>query len=151
MPMPSKTKKYAAWAALAFVLAIQFIRPERTNPPVDPAATFEAVAKPDPQLAAIVRRACRDCHSHDTKWPWYSLIAPVSWLVADDVEQGRAHLNFSRWNLLSPEMSKLRMKEACREVRSKGMPPWQYRLMHPEARIGDEDVAMFCDAVDRMP
>lgn len=149
--MSSKIKKYAVWTALAFVLAIQFIRPERTNPPFDPAATFEAVAKPEPQLAAIVRRACQDCHSHNTAWPWYSLIAPVSWLVADDVEQGRAHLNFSQWSFLSPEMSKIRMKEACREVRTKGMPPWQYRFMHPEARLSEEDVAIFCEAVDRMP
>ncbi len=149
--MSSKRAKYALWAVAAVALAIQFIRPERTNPPVDPASTFEAVARPSPQLAAIVQRACRDCHSHDTSWPWYSRIAPASWLVADDVRRGRAHLNFSQWRFLSPEMSRIRLAEACREVKTKEMPPWQYRLLHPGARLSDADIQAFCDAAERMP
>ena len=143
--------KSAVFAAVLLFVAIQFVQPERTNPPVDPSSTFEAVARPSPQVASLVRRACYDCHSHNTVWPWYSRIAPVSWLVADDVNEGRRKLNFSQWNLLGAEMSRTRLREACEEVREGGMPLWFYRLMHPEARLSAEDIEALCAAGGRIP
>jgi hypothetical protein len=80
------------------LLIAQFIQPERVNPPADPSASFEAVAAPSRDVAAAIGRSCRDCHSNQTSWPWYSRISPVSWLIADDVKEGRAKLNFSQWN-----------------------------------------------------
>lgn len=133
--------------ALIVVLGVaQFIQPERANPPQDPAASFDAVAKPTRQIAQVLNRACRDCHSNQTVWPWYSRISPVSWLVAQDVKEGRAHLNFSEWNRLSPEMSKLRLGAICDEVRKGDMPLWYYLPLHPGARLSREEVAAICAA-----
>ena len=134
--------------AVAVLLVVgQFFPPERTNPPLNPEGTFEVVAKPGPEVISIVRRACYDCHSNSTVWLWYSRVVPVFWLVAEDVVDGRAYLNFSQWNLLSPEAAKQRMMGACEEVRRGDMPLWQYRIIHPEARLTEEDVRTICAAV----
>jgi len=142
--------KYIGLAVLLILVAAQFFQPDKANPPAVPAADFEVVAKPHPEVAAIVKRACRDCHSNNTTWPWYSRIVPASWLIAGDVKEGRAHLNFSEWRLLGAEMSRLRLKEACGEVKSGGMPLWQYRLMHPEARLSEADIQTLCAAASQI-
>ncbi len=138
--------KYGILAILALFLAAQFVQPDRTNPPASAAASFAAVAKPAPEVAAIFQRACADCHSHETTWPWYSRVSPVSWLVANDVKEGRAHLNLSEWSFLGPEASRLKLKAACKEVRAGEMPLWQYKLMHPEARLSPADIEKLCSA-----
>ena len=136
--------KYIVLVLVFLFAGSQFIRPDRANPLINPAATFEAVAKPDAGFAAIVQRACYNCHSNQTVWPWYSRIAPVSWLVADDVKEGRAHLNFSEWGMLGAEAAKLRLQGVCDEVKAGDMPLWQYRLIHPEAKLSAEDVKTLC-------
>ena len=80
-----------------FFFAIQLVPVERTNPPV------ETEAQPLPATKEVLKRACYDCHSNETKWPWYSYVAPASWLVVDDVHQARENLNFSTWNLYDSE------------------------------------------------
>ena len=132
-------------AALLFIgVAIQFVQPQRTNPPVDAAISFERTAKPAPKLAAILRRACNDCHSNETVWPWYSGIAPGSWLIARDVAKGRKHLNFSEWGRLSDDSAENRIGEICQEAQGGSMPPWQYRLLHPKAKLTKDDVSVLC-------
>ena len=128
----------------AIATGIQIVQTDRTNPPSDPAGSFEAVVRPSPQAAAVIRRACQDCHSNQTVWPWYSRVAPISWLVADDVKEGRAHLNFSEWNRLSPEVSQRRMSAMCKEVGEGGMPLWQYRVLHSESKLTASDVSALC-------
>ncbi len=144
--MKLKIIKIGALALAVVAIGIQFVRPDVTNPPADPGAAFEAVAKPPQPVADVVRRACVDCHSHQTVWPWYSRIAPVSWLVAGDVREGRAHLNLSEWNLLSAEASQLKMRQMCAEMRKGDMPLLQYRLLHREARLSPAEVSAFCEA-----
>ncbi len=129
--------------SVALIVA-QFIQPERTNSPADLAASFDAVAKPPREVAAVVARACRDCHSNQTEWPWYSRVAPVSWLVASDVKQGRAKLNFSQWNIYSPEMTRIKLGEMCGEVTKGDMPPLYYLPMHPVARVTPREVSAIC-------
>lgn len=131
---------------LVVVLAVgmQFFPPERTNPPVNPASRFVSVAEPPQQVAAVINRACRDCHTNETVWPAYSRVWPVSWLVAKDVREGRAKLNFSEWRGMTPETTQLRMGEVCSEVRKGEMPPSFYRPLHPEARLAKEDVQALC-------
>lgn len=141
--MGKKTKVALVVAAAASVV-MQFFPPERTNPASDPAASFEAVVKPSPQVSAIVARACQDCHSHRTVWPWYSRVAPVSWLVADDVFEARRKMNFSAWARMSPERAQEVLGDMCREVKAGDMPLWQYRLLHPAAKLSAEDVAAVC-------
>lgn len=131
--------------AAAFVLA-QFIQPERTNPPADASASFEAIAKPPVRVAAVIGRACRDCHSNQTAWPWYSHVAPVSWLVAQDVKEGRAKLNFSQWNIYSPEMTRIKLGEICDHLKKGDMPPAYYVPMHSEAKVTQAEVSAVCSA-----
>ena len=128
----------------ALAVGIQVVQPDRTNPPSDPAGSFEALVRPSPQAAAIIRRACQNCHSNQTMWPWYSRVAPASWLVADDVHDGRAQLNFSEWTRLSPGVSLRRMRAICKEVKEGDMPPWQYRLLHSESKLAAGDVTALC-------
>jgi mono/diheme cytochrome c family protein len=136
-------RKKVAWAlgSLALLAAgAQLIRPERANPASDPAAAYAA----PPQTAAVIERACKDCHSNRTVWPWYSNVAPVSWLVAQDVKEGRGRLNFSEWNRYGPEMAALRLKAVCQEAARGEMPPWQYTLVHRSAKLREAGVGALC-------
>src|SRR5271165_2324423 len=81
--------KKVVFALIGVLVLIQFVQPKRTNPPVVPSRSLEAHVPVPPQVSAILKRACGDCHSSETVWPWYSHVAPVSWLVADDVNVGR--------------------------------------------------------------
>jgi hypothetical protein len=112
-------------------IAIQFVPVDRSNPPV--------VGEPrwnSPQTRALAERACYDCHSNETKWPWYTNIAPVSWLAAHDVEEGRAALNFSEWGVSRGEESEgAAPDEIVEEVEEGKMPLPKYLLLHPEARL----------------
>ena len=131
-PAKEKTmkKKVIIWLVVGIVLLgllIQLIPwPGRgNNPPV--------VAEPkwdSPQTAALVKRACYDCHSNETVWPWYSYVAPVSWLVYNDTMEGRSRLNFSEWN--RPQRGAGEMIEA---IQSGRMPPAVYLPMHPSAQL----------------
>jgi len=131
-------KKKLKWifAALVAVFALlQLANPPRTNPPVAPGHDLMATNAPPPEIAALLHTACYNCHSHETQWPWYSHIAPVSWLVAGDVTRGRERLNFSEWPRAWPERAAKRLERISEEVDYKDMPPAKYTLMHPEARL----------------
>lgn len=124
-----------AGAALV-LLAMQLVPVSRSNPPVE-----EEVPAP-PEVRAVLRRACYDCHSNETVWPWYSRIAPVAWLVARDVNEGREHLNFSTWNRLSTRERLDAMHESWEEADEGKMPPWFYLPAHPAARLEERDLAV---------
>ncbi len=125
-----------ALSGIVVVLAaIQFVPVNRSNPPVE-----TEVPAPDP-LRAVLRRACYNCHSGDTVWPWYSRVAPSSWLVAYDVRKGRDELNFTAWNRVRPEERAKKIAKVGKEVAEGDMPPWYYRLVHREARLSHDDAA----------
>ena len=93
----------------------------------------------DPETVAMVRRACQNCHSEEAEWPWYSHIAPVSWLVAHDVQEARSHMNLSHWQDYSTN-DRLRLLSAMGSaVRNREMPVERYVLLHPEARLTDAE------------
>jgi hypothetical protein len=119
--------------AVAFV-AIQFVPVDRTNPPV----TSPLVA-PEP-VKSILQRACNDCHSNETRWPWYAYVAPVSWLVADDVKDGRRHLNLSAWGEMSDAKRLSKADNMAEEVEAGRMPLPKYVLIHRDAKLSHEDV-----------
>ena len=127
-------KKALGWiaaTALVFLIAIQFILITRTNPPV----TGDIPAPPE--IKSLLRNACYDCHSHETVWPWYSRVAPASWLVASDVKEGREHLNFSTWSDYKPAQQGVLLEDAAEQVQEGEMPPLPYTWMHPKARLTD--------------
>ena len=117
------------------LLGIQFVPVNRSNPPVEEEITVS------PEVKAILKRACFDCHSHETIWPSYSRVAPVSWLLAWDVGEGREELNFSTWNRYSQKTRSKKTKEIWEEVEEGDMPPWFYLPLHPEARLSASDRA----------
>jgi len=128
--------------ALVILLVVaQFIRPARTNPPIDPA--HELVA-PQP-VASIIQRSCNDCHSSRTVWPWYAQVAPVSWLLAKDVRQGRAEMNFSEWTTFTPRRTARKLQEICEQVEKGEMPLEFYTPLHPDAKLSDADRKVLCD------
>ncbi len=123
----------AIWIALCALIAAQLVPVPRDNPPV------KAEIRAPAEVQRVFERACYDCHSYETRWPWYSRLAPVSWLVAYDVKEGREHLNFSRWGELRPK-DRAHAREEVAEVIEEGeMPPWFYLPLHPEARLGSRD------------
>lgn len=111
-------------------IGIQFIPVERTNPPVKNEVTAP------PEVKAILKKACYDCHSNETNWVWYTKIAPVSFLTASDVSEGRHHINFSEWDVNKEAKAKDKIWD---EVSEEQMPPWQYKLMHSAAKLTQEE------------
>jgi cytochrome c len=104
--------------------------------------TLPLSSAPMPDAAKrILMAKCADCHSNATKWPMYSNIAPVSWLVDRDVAEGRQHLNFSRWQDLSPDRQQVLTQEIVLQARRGAMPPLPYRLLHRRASLTSADVA----------
>ena len=119
------------WAALGFVVvlvAIQFVPYGRdhSNP-----AGGRQIAWDSPRTEQLMTDACMDCHSNLTKWPWYSNVAPISWLVQKDVEDGREALNLST--------GEVEVDEMIEAIREGSMPPWQYKPTHPGARLSDQE------------
>ncbi|MCC7154001.1 MAG: heme-binding domain-containing protein [Bryobacterales bacterium] len=139
-----KTLKLALLVLAVMFLAAQFVQPARTNPPSDPAHSFQAIAKPTAEAVAVLDRACQDCHSNRTAWPWYSRVAPASWLVARDVNNGRRKLNFSEWRLYGEEMTRIKKGEICEQVKTGKMPPAFYTPLHREARLSPDDIRVLC-------
>jgi len=130
-----KVWKIAGTIVAVALVGSQFIRPERTNPVVDPAIGISQQVPMDAGVEKLLRAACFDCHSHETSWPWYSAVAPTSWLVAGDVTDGRKHLNFSIWGKYSHDRQLVALSDITEEVSSGEMPFWPYAIIHPEARL----------------
>jgi cytochrome c5 len=142
--MLNQLLKVSLVALTALFIALQFSRPAKTNPASDPALSLQAHAQVPNEVSAIFDRACRDCHSNETNWPWYSRIAPVSWLVADDVRIGRQQLNFSEWGRYNTRQVENKLEEICAVVQAGAMPPKKYTLAHPQAKLSDSDVKAVC-------
>jgi len=102
---------------------------DHSDPPVQQEPSWDS-----PRTRELAAGACFDCHSNETKWPWYSNVAPVSWLVQRDVEEGRSHLNFSEWG-----SRRNGGREVAGVVRAGEMPPLQYKLMHSSSRLSAEE------------
>lgn len=118
----------AVVAAALFGL-IQFKTVDRTNPPVEADLVAPAAVKD------VLRRACYDCHSHETRWPWYSRLVPVSWWLAEHVQRGRADLNFSQWPLFDTEVQGHFLRDIEKQLEDGTMPLRSYLLGHPDARL----------------
>ena len=121
-------------ALVSIVVGMQLIPVKRTNPAV--VSDFSGPS----EVKAILKRSCYDCHSYETEWPWYSYVAPVSWIVAHDVKEGREHLNFSNWAPLK-DIVWIHQK-ICEEVSEDEMPLKAYLIAHPEAEISSEERAV---------
>jgi len=125
--------KKIAIGVVIILIGIQFFSVNKTNPPVT--AALDA----PPEVMSVLKRSCYDCHSNETSWPWYSSVAPVSWLVADDVSEGRRHLNFSEWGDLTRQKVARKKEHIWEEVKEGGMPLSKYLWMHSDAKLSQKD------------
>ncbi len=134
--------RWAVLGAVGVFVALQLVPYgwQHPNPPVVAEAPW-----PDAESEAIARAACYDCHSNETDWPLYSYVAPMSWLVRQDVEDGRDKLNFSDWDRDAGEAD-----DAIEETEDGSMPPAQYTLIHRDAHLSDAEEQQLIDALARL-
>ena len=130
---------------ICLLAAAQLVRPERANPPVESGKALDQVAPSSAPIQSTLHRACYDCHSQETRWPWYSQVAPVSWMLAKHVKDGRRHLNFSDWVRMTTGRRKKVVGEICDEVKDGGMPLSSYLWIHGDARLTPADVNAICE------
>ena len=138
--------KHAAIIFIVVLAAAQLVRPERANPATDASHTIQAEAGTASGLVAVLDRSCRDCHSNGTVWPWYTQIAPMSWLMAYGVTTGRKAVNFSEWTSYPPQLQRALLSASCQDA-SAGKMPGSYTLLHPEMRLSTHDIETICAAV----
>ncbi len=131
--------KWLLLILLVLAAGIQFARPARTNPPEDFSKTIFADTAVWQDAPKTIERACTDCHSSRTRWPWYSNVAPVSWLVADDVAEGREHFDISNWMTYSASRKAAVLEDVTKLVRAHSMPLPIYIPLHPEAKLTDQE------------
>jgi hypothetical protein len=121
-----------------------------SNPPVIPSHTIEAGLEVPAPVATILKNSCNDCHSHETRWPWYARVAPVSWVLERDVERARRAMDLSEWTQQAgarPGVAMGTLMAACAGVEAQRMPPAAYRQMHPQARLSGAQVETLCEWV----
>lgn len=136
--------KIGAIVLAGALLLAQLFHPAKTNPASDPAISVFSRLETPPATAATLRRACGDCHTNDTRWPWYTSVAPISWWTVDHVNHGRSHLNFSDWGKLPPKDAAELLEDICKEIEEGAMPLPSYLWMHGEARLSMDDRKNIC-------
>ncbi len=124
--------------ALGFVI-IQFFQIDKSAPSFKPENDFLAVEEVDERTQLILKEACYDCHSNETVYPWYTSVQPIAWRVAEHIEHGREHLNFSDWGMLPKSEKKHAIHEIVEVMEEGEMPLKDYTLVHAEARLTKED------------
>ncbi|MCB1023415.1 MAG: heme-binding domain-containing protein [Acidobacteria bacterium] len=140
-----KILKIAVLLIFGAFIGIQFVRPERANPPIDPKMTLEAVTNVPASVQPILKRSCNDCHSNASDYPWYSNVAPISWKVVEHIREGRKELNFSEWGTYSVKKQDHKLDEICEQVETGEMPHNQYLWIHWDAALSDADKKALCD------
>lgn len=130
-------KKKIIYGLLIVVIGIQFIRTNEGIPEIEPANDFIVQLAPPEDVAKMIRTSCYDCHSYQTKIPWYGQIAPVSWYVNNHINEGRRELNFNEWGTYKLKRKKHKLKESIEEIEEKEMPMDEYFIMHGDAELTD--------------
>lgn len=127
--------KKILFGMLGIIVVIQFIRPNFTNPKVDEQIALKA----DEQVMNVLKKACYDCHSDETRYPLYSTISPISWLIVGHVSEGREALNFSQWSNIDATTRITRIERAKQLVHNGMMPIASYTLIHKKAKLEQEE------------
>jgi hypothetical protein len=146
-------KKVLKWVFILLVLGIvviQFFRPERVSLNQMTADDLNNKMQVPGNVQGILKRSCYDCHSNQTYWPWYSNVAPVSWLVADDVNNGRKKMNFSEWGKLAQSKQEKRLTDICDEITQGDMPLPKYLIIHKDAVLSQADKDAICGWINSL-
>lgn len=130
--------------AVGFV-AMQFVRIDRTNPPIVSSETLESAVTVPADVSLVLSRSCNDCHSHKTTFPWYAQIQPAAFFLDDHILEGRHELNFSKFNTYEPKKKARKLEEICEEVTSAAMPLPSYLWIHGDAILTQSESKLLCD------
>jgi hypothetical protein len=123
------------YVVLGIAIAVQLIRPDFKNPPVDEKIALNTDAK----VMTVLKKSCFDCHSSETQYPWYHNVAPVSWIMSDHIVRGRKALDFSNWENIDPAVKLKRLERAKQVINNDSMPKHDYLLMHKNAVLTNEE------------
>ncbi|KQR93665.1 cytochrome C [Chryseobacterium sp. Leaf180] len=129
-------KKLLIVVLVAFVI-IQFFPIDKTNPPVNAGMDFLKIKTIEPSTAKLIRNSCYDCHSNETRYPWYASLAPSSWIIKNHIEEARKELNFSTFATYEPSRQIKKMEEASEMIEKKEMPLESYFIGHQDAKLTD--------------
>jgi len=143
--------KNVSLALLVVLIVIQFFRIDKEIPAVDKSKDFIEVTNPPLEIAKLIKTTCYDCHSYETQYPWYTNVAPLSWWIADHIEDGRGHLNFSIWTEYPEKRALHKLEEFYEEVEEGEMPLSSYTLAHGEAKLSKEDIDKLVAWVKSIP
>jgi hypothetical protein len=132
-------------AGAVIAAGAQFFQPDRTNPASDPAMSIRQDPLVTTEVMGLMERACFDCHTNETRWPWYSNVTPINYLTVRDVEEGRKHMDLSAWLSQAPARRASSLERMYDEVTDGAMPLPPFVLMHPEAKWTDDEKKTFLD------
>jgi hypothetical protein len=132
-------KRKIGYIALAALIIMQFFQIEKKNPEIDLSQDFLSINKAPEGIARLFKSACYDCHSHETTYPWYTSIAPLSFWIKGHINGGRNHLNFSTWGTYTSKKMDHKIEECIEKIGEKKMPLLSYIIAHSEARLSDSD------------
>jgi hypothetical protein len=131
--------KKAVFITMLVIIAIQFIRIDKTNPPVEEKQDYVAMTHAPAKIRSILKKACYDCHSNEVVYPWYSNVAPVSWYIKEHVNQGREYLNFSEFGKYNPYQKEHIVARLPGVLERRTMPLQSYIWLHKEAELSPEE------------
>ncbi len=134
-----------AFALLLAIAVLQFFQIDKTNPVADPALDFMNITNPPDEIATILKTACYDCHSYNTRYPWYTNIQPVAWWVKDHIDHGRDELNFSEFGNYTERRADHKLEEAAEYTLNEEMPLPSYTWGHSDARLTDQERKYLAD------
>ena len=138
------------YLVVVILIFMQFFGIERNNPPVDAREEFFSQVKADDATKTLIKTACYDCHSHETVYPFYAYLQPAGWFMADHIEEGREHLNFSTWGLYSRDKRHHKAEECVEMIEEGEMPLKSYTILHPSANLNEEDKAKLISLFKKM-
>jgi hypothetical protein len=130
---------------IVMLIIIQFFHPEKNSAPVDPAGDMLQIMSASDQIETLFTKACYDCHSNHTDYPWYNHISPVSWYLNSHIKKGKQGLNFSEFESKDRAERIGMLVKTCEVVESGAMPPQSYRLFHSKARLSVEERLLICE------
>ena len=132
---------------VVLLIIMQFFPIDKTNPPVDQAKDFLTMENAPVEVAQLFKTACYDCHSDETKYPWYTSVAPISWFIKGHIDEGHKHLGFSTWGDYDAKQKAHKMEEIIEMVDGKEMPMLTYWMIHWDAKISVEQRKQMTDWV----
>ena len=141
-------KKYTRWIGLGLIILLfilQFFQINKTNPKVKPEEDFLAINKTEASTAKLIKDACYDCHSYETKYPFYTYVVPLSWWINNHIVNGRKEMNFSIWATYSAKKADHKLGESAEMVSEKKMPLKSYLIAHSEAKLSPEQQKQLSD------